>query len=231
MKALVLFSGGLDSSTCLALAVKKYGAENVIALSVFYGQKHDRELRASAEVAEHYGVVRKTVDLSAVFADSDCSLLAGSDRDIPEESYAEQLSKTGGKPVSTYVPFRNGLFLAAAASAAISNGCGVIYYGAHADDAAGNAYPDCSQQFSDAMNEAIFSGSGAEVRLEAPFVGLNKADVVRIGTELGVPFEKTWSCYEGGDVPCGKCGTCRDRAAAFRVNGLTDPLTDSQLCR
>ena len=224
MKAMVLFSGGLDSSTCLALAVKKYGAENVTALSIYYGQKHDKELRAAEAVAAHYGVDRKTLDLTQIFAGADCSLLRGSEGEIPKESYAEQLTKTEGKPVSTYVPFRNGLFLAAAASEAIGCGCSVIYYGAHSDDAAGNAYPDCSEAFNRAMNEAIWLGSGEQVKIEAPFVGLKKADVVRMGTELGVPFEKTWSCYEGGQRPCGKCGTCRDRAAAFEACGLTDPL-------
>ena len=74
------------------------------------------------------------------------------------------------------------------------------------------------------MNEAVFTGSGEQLRIEAPFVELNKADVVRMGTELNVPYELTWSCYEGGDKPCGVCGTCRDRAAAFEANGLTDPL-------
>ncbi|MBR6967763.1 MAG: 7-cyano-7-deazaguanine synthase QueC [Ruminococcus sp.] len=224
MKALVLFSGGLDSSTCLALAVKKHGRENVTALSIYYGQKHDKEIKAARAVAEHYGIELKALDLAAVFAGSDCSLLTGSDRDIPKESYAEQLLHTDGKPVSTYVPFRNGLFLASAASIALSCGCGVIYYGAHSDDAAGNAYPDCSEKFNSAMNEAIFTGSGEQLHIEAPFVGLTKADVVRMGAELGVPFELTWSCYEGGDKPCGQCGTCRDRATAFRANGLTDPL-------
>lgn len=224
MKALVLFSGGLDSTTCLALAVEKYGAENVIALSVFYGQKHDKEIQAARKIAEYYGVELKSLDLTAIFVDSDCSLLSKNDEAIPEESYAEQLSKTGGKPVSTYVPFRNGLFLASAASIALSNGCSVIYYGAHSDDAAGNAYPDCSDKFNNAMNEAIFTGSGEQLSIEAPFVSMTKADVVKTGLRLNVPFELTWSCYEGGDKPCGVCGTCRDRAAAFQANGVTDPL-------
>lgn len=224
MKAMVLFSGGVDSTTCLAMAVKKYGAENVIALTISYGQKHKKEIQAAEQIVAHYGVEWKTLDLTPIFADSDCSLLAGSDEDIPEESYAEQLKKTGGKPVSTYVPFRNGLFLSSAASVALSNECGVIYYGAHSDDAAGNAYPDCSERFNNAINEAIFVGSGGQLRVEAPFVSLNKADVVRIGTELGVPYELTWSCYEGSERPCGVCGTCRDRIAAFKANGLHDPL-------
>lgn len=224
MKALVLFSGGVDSSTCLAMAVDKYGAENVIALSVYYGQKHDKEIKCSEKIAEYYGVKLKTLDLALIFTDSDCSLLSGSKDDIPQETYAEQLEKTGGKPVSTYVPFRNGLFLASAASIALSNDCLVIYYGAHSDDAAGNAYPDCSSDFNDAMNRAIYLGSGKQLEIVAPFVNLTKADVVKKGLELGVPYELTWSCYEGNDKPCGVCGTCRDRIAAFEVNGVTDPL-------
>ena len=141
------------------------------------------------------------------------------------ESYAAQLEKTGGDtPVSTYVPFRNGLFLSAAASVALSNGCEKIVYGAHADDAAGAAYPDCSLQFVEAMQAAISEGTGGQLRLEAPFVSVNKAEVVRTGLALGVPYELTWSCYEGGDRPCGKCGTCIDRLAAFHRNGVPDPL-------
>jgi len=140
-----------------------------------------------------------------------------------KETYAEQLQETNGSPVSTYVPFRNGLFLASAASMALSNGCEVIYYGAHSDDAAGNAYPDCSDAFNEAMNRAIYLGSGEQLRIEAPFVKWTKADVVKKGLELGVPYALTWSCYEGGEKPCGVCGTCRDRAAAFAANGVPDP--------
>lgn len=223
MKALVLFSGGLDSTTCLARAVEKYGAGEILALSVSYGQKHTKEIEAAKAVAAHYGVRLQMLDLAAIFADSDCSLLQGSSADIPKESYVEQLAETDGKPVSTYVPFRNGLFLSAAASVALSNGCEVIYYGAHADDAAGNAYPDCSSDFNDAIGRAIFLGSGKQLRIEAPFVGKTKADVVAEGLRLNAPYHLTWSCYEGGEKPCGLCGTCRDRAAAFAANGVVDP--------
>ena len=124
------------------------------------------------------------------------------------------------------MPFRNGLFLSSAASIAISKGCNVIYYGAHADDAAGFAYPDCSPVFNNAMNEAIWEGSGHQVKIEAPFVNMTKAGIVKMGMELGVPYELTWSCYEGGDKPCGKCGTCIDRAAAFKENGIEDPASN-----
>lgn len=223
MKALVLFSGGVDSTTCLGIAVKKYGAEEVLALSVYYGQKHSKEIEAAQKIAAYYGVKLRTLDLALIFADSDCSLLKGSSADIPKESYAEQLAQTDGAPVSTYVPFRNGLFLSSAASIALSNGCEVIYYGAHSDDAAGNAYPDCSADFNNAINTAIYLGSGNALHVEAPFIGLTKAQVVAKGLELGVPYELTWSCYEGGNEPCGVCGTCRDRIAAFRANGIEDP--------
>ena len=223
MKAMVLFSGGIDSTTCLGLAVKKYEKENVIALSISYGQKHSCETEAACKIAEYYGVERVTLDLSLIFKYSDCSLLSGSEKEIPHESYAQQLEKTDGAPVSTYVPFRNGLFLSSAASMALSKGCSVIYYGAHADDSAGNAYPDCSSVFNNAMNTAIYEGSGRQLKIEAPFVGMSKADVVKTGLELNVPYEMTWSCYEGKDKPCGKCGTCIDRQNAFRLNGIDDP--------
>ena len=224
MKALVLSSGGVDSTTCLGLAIEKYGKENVVALAITYGQLHTKEVEAAEKIADYYGVEFLTLDLAKIFQyDTKCSLLKGSENEIPEESYADQLKKTDGKPVSTYVPFRNGLFLSSAASIALSKDCSVIYYGAHSDDAAGNAYPDCSSAFNNAMRDAIYIGSGNQLTIEAPFVNSTKADVVREGLRLGVPYELTWSCYEGGDKPCGKCGTCRDRAAAFAANGVADP--------
>ena len=223
MKALVLFSGGIDSTTCLGLAISKYGKENVIALSITYGQKHTKEIEAANAIVQYYGIEKIDLDLSLIFRFSDCSLLKGSDEDIPHESYAQQLEKTNGSPVSTYVPFRNGLFISSAAAIALSRKCSVIYYGAHADDAAGNAYPDCSSVFNNAMNTAVYEGSGKQLKIEAPFVNMTKADVVKIGLELKVPYELTWSCYEGGDKPCGQCGTCIDRAKAFELNVINDP--------
>ena len=224
MKALVLFSGGVDSTTCLGIAVDKYGAEEVLALSVYYGQKHSKELECAAKIAAYYGVKHIKLDLKPIFEGSECSLLKGSQNEIPHEEYAEQLKKTNGDPVSTYVPFRNGLFLSSAASIALSHGCEVIYYGAHADDAAGNAYPDCSQDFNEAINTAIFLGSSSKLHVIAPFIGLTKSQVISKGLELNAPYELSWSCYEGGEKPCGVCGTCRDRRAAFRANGIEDPV-------
>lgn len=223
-KALVLCSGGVDSTTLLAMAVEKYGADNVHALSISYGQKHEKEIQSAKAVAAYYGVTQRFLNLAEIFKDSNCSLLSQSSEDVPQESYADQLEKTDGSPVSTYVPFRNGLFLSSAASMALSLECSVLYYGAHHDDWAGNAYPDCSAEFVEAMNRAITLGTGGELHMEAPFVTWSKADIVAKGLSLGVPYELTWSCYEGGEKPCGVCGTCIDRTRAFELNGVTDPL-------
>ena len=224
MKALVLFSGGLDSTVCLGLAVKKYGADEVLALSVSYGQKHKKELEASAKVAAYYGVKVRTLDLAEIFRGSNCTLLEGAKGEIPHEEYERQLQETNGAPVNTYVPFRNGLFLSCAASIALSYDCEVIYYGAHADDAAGNAYPDTSVAFNRAISDAVYLGSGNALKIEAPFIDRSKAEVVKTGVEIKVPFELTWSCYEGNEKACGTCGTCRDRLQAFAANGLKDPI-------
>lgn len=224
MRALVLYSGGVDSTTLLAMAVDRYGSDNVVALSISYGQRHEKELKAARDVARYYHVEQRFLDLAAIFADSSCSLLAHSEKDIPKESYAEQLEQADTKLVSTYVPFRNGLFLSSAASMALSLECSVLYYGAHHDDWAGNAYPDCSREFVAAMNNAIMEGTGGELHMEAPFVEWSKADIVKKGLELNVPYELTWSCYEGGDKPCGVCATCIDRKRAFELNGSVDPL-------
>lgn len=224
MRVLVLFSGGVDSTTALALAINQYGHENVVALSISYGQKHDKEIQAANQIAKYYQVEHIFLDLAKIFEYSDCSLLNHSSKEIPHETYAKQLSKTDGKPVTTYVPFRNGLFLSSAASIALSKNCNLIYYGAHKDDAAGNAYPDCSEIFNNAMNQAIYEGSGHQLQIEAPFVNKSKADIVKIGLDLNVPYHLTWSCYEGNDKPCGKCGTCLDRQEAFLKNGVIDLL-------
>lgn len=223
MKALVLCSGGVDSTTLLAMAVKNYGSENVIALSMAYGQKHEKEIIAAENVAKHYGVEQLFLDLAKIFQYSNCSLLGHSTQELPQGTYAKQKDESAA-PVSTYVPFRNGLFLSAAASIALSKDCEVIYYGAHHDDVAGNAYPDCSRAFVDAMNLSISEGTADQLRLEAPFVEWSKADIVEQGIALQVPYELTWSCYDGGETPCGTCGTCMDREKAFVVNGKKDPL-------
>lgn len=230
-RALVLNSGGVDSTTCVAIAVDELGAENVATVSVFYGQKHSKELEAADKVAEHYGVKHYIIDLSktGIMDESECPLLAGRTEEIRHESYADQIAHDGEGMVRTYVPFRNGLLLssvAALAMASFPNDEVDIYLGAHADDAAGRAYADCSQEFTDAMEKAISIGTYDKVHVKAPLVNLNKAGVVKRGLELGAPYKYTWSCYEGGDKPCGTCGTCIDRAAAFEANGVKDPALE-----
>ena len=180
MKALVLFSGGLDSTTALAMAIEKYGKDNVIALSIAYGQKHFKEIEASANVAKYYGVEHIYLDLARIFEYSDCSLLKKNGKDIPLGDYSKQLKENNNEILSTYVPFRNGLFLSSAASIALSKGCDIIYYGAHSDDVK-EAYPDCSKEFTDAINEAIYLGSGNKVKVVGPFVNMRKKDIVRYG--------------------------------------------------
>lgn len=203
--AVVLLSGGLDSTTCLAMAIDELGTNNVTALNMLYGQKHDREIQSAVAVAQYYGVPYYEMDLSAVMEYSDCPLLKHSNKEIKHMSYGDQLKEMGGSgTVDTYVPFRNGLFLSAAASFALSIGADEVYYGAHADDAAGSAYPDCSLSFATAMNNVMQEGSGGKVRLVAPFIDMTKAEVVRAGLLLNAPYQLTWSCYEGGEEPCRK---------------------------
>ena len=187
---------------CHSCMTAKYVPENVIALSISYGQKHTKEIEASDKIVKYYNVEHIYLDLAKIFQYSDCSLLSHSDKEIPKESYDEQIKSTNGSPVSTYVPFRNGLFLSSAASIAISKGCSEIYYGAHADDAAGSAYPDCSSDFNNAINEAIYLGSGKQIKVVAPFINATKDQVVKKGLELNVPYKYTWSCYEGSEKPC-----------------------------
>lgn len=228
-RAVVLSSGGVDSTTCIGIAVDRFTAENVSTVSAFYGQKHRRELEAAAKVADFYGLPHYEIDLSAIFKYSNCPLLSHSTQAIVHKSYAQQIAENGEGMVMTYVPFRNGLILSAVTALAVSLYPGDdihIYIGAHADDAAGNAYADCSKAFTDSLGEAIHIGTYGKVKLEAPFVGMSKSQVVKEGLRLGVPYELTWSCYEGGERPCGSCGTCIDRAAAFAANGVKDPALE-----
>lgn len=226
-KALVLSSGGVDSTTCVGIAVKDVGSENVSTVSVFYGQKHNKELECADKVADFYNVKHYVLDLSNVLQYSNCSLMKNSTEEIPMMSYAEQIEKNGEGKVSTYVPFRNGLMMSAVAALAQSiypDDDVDIYLGAHSDDAAGRAYADCSEEFTSAMNTAIVIGTYGKVRVVAPLVNLNKAGVVKLGLSIGVPYNLTYSCYNGREKACGRCGTCIDRLNAFKANGVQDPI-------
>ncbi|MCQ2107311.1 MAG: 7-cyano-7-deazaguanine synthase QueC [Fibrobacter sp.] len=225
-KAIVLSSGGVDSTVCVAMAVEKFGKENVATASIFYGQKHRKELDCAKAVADYYGLPHYEFDVAPIMQFSNCSLLANSTKEIDHKSYDQQIAENGRGKVSTYVPFRNGLMLSVCASLAQSiyeNDDVTIFLGAHADDAAGNAYADCSEEFVSTMSDAIGIGTYEQVHVAAPFAGVSKSEVVKIGLELKAPFELTWSCYEGGEKPCGTCATCIDRAKAFAANNACDP--------
>ena len=226
MKAVVLSSGGLDSTTCLAMAVKKLGAENVSALSIFYGQRHERELQSARAVAKFYNVNYYELDAAEIFKNSNSALLNTSTESLEKSSYAAQKEKNNSPRIATYVPFRNGLMISMAASFAdglYDDDSVELYIGVHSDDVAGDAYADCSAQFIASMSAAVRIGTYEKIRLVAPFLCQKKSDVVKVGLELNAPYHLTWSCYERGDKPCGQCATCIDRAKAFELNGLKDP--------
>ena len=228
MKAFVLSSGGVDSTTCIGIAVDKYGRDNVITASLYYGQKHDKELECARKIAEYYGVRHIEEDISNImkYASNVCSLVKGG-KEIQHTTYEEQIKANDEGRVDTYVPFRNGLLLSIATAYADSLFSGEqveIYYGAHADDAAGNAYADCSPEFADAINKAINIGTYGKISVVRPLININKAQVVKKGLELKVPYKLTWSCYEGKEKQCGKCATCLDRIKAFKENGVDDPV-------
>ena len=123
-----------------------------------------------------------------------------------------------------YVPFRNGVFLSMATAIALEVDAGFVYFGAHAEDAQRWAYPDCTPEFIGSIASAMFVGSYMKVRLISPLQWSNKAEVIRMGTQLGAPYHLTMSCYNGAEPACGTCPTCRSRRDAFRANGLEDPI-------
>ena len=226
MKAVVLSSGGLDSTTCLALAVKKCGAANVSTVSIFYGQRHAKELEAARNVAQFYNVAHYELKAADIFRLSNSALLNTSDASLDKGSYAAQMKSNNSPRIATYVPFRNGLMLSMAASFAdglYEDPRVDVYIGVHSDDVAGSAYADCRADFVAAMSAAIRIGTYEKIKIVAPFLCQTKADVVKAGLELGAPYNMTWSCYERGDIPCGQCATCLDRAKAFAANGVKDP--------
>ena len=225
-KAVVLLSGGLDSSTLLAYAVKNYGRANVLTITADYGQKHRNEISAAINVSEYYGVRNILVDMAAIFKYSDSALMFQSTTLIPEGSYKSQ-ARGKHEPLVTYVPYRNGMFLSAAAAIALSifkQEQIDLYYGAHADDGGAAAYPDTSAKFVRHQARALWLGSGKKIKMVTPFVKKRKADLVKLGLELNAPYHLTWSCYKGQKVHCGECSTCIDRQKAFAINGVTDPV-------
>lgn len=242
MQAFVLHSGGIDSTTALALAIRDHGAGNVFTVQIDYGQRHLKEIVQAQLIAKYYGVQHRTIKLGP----QPSSMLTDAGAEIPKASYAEL--PQGISP--TYVPFRNGQMLSAVAAWAHdwckqalkpcdegfefeTESSAVIYFGAHAEDAANWAYPDCTPEFVGAMANAIFIGTYQRVRLVTPFLHMSKAEIIQLGQDLSVidylhgdnknvPYELTWSCYKGEQKHCGECPTCLARKAAFAKSAVYD---------
>ena len=218
MKALVLMSGGLDSTVCAKIAVDSWGATNVRGLSISYGQRHTKEILAADLVAKALGIELVTIAMPPIYENAAVAL-TNKGIDMPKISY-EDLD--GVSPV--YVPFRNGLLLSYAAAEALMNEAELLYFGAHTEDGLNWAYPDCTPEFIGAMASAIYVGTYHKVRLVTPLQWKCKEGIVNTAFRINAPLELTWSCYEGRVKSCGKCPTCQSRIAAFKATGRKDPI-------
>lgn len=213
MKALVLFSGGLDS-TVLAAQLLADGIETRL-LSIDYGQRHAKELQQAEKIADALGLPHRILRLPDLGPLLGGSSLTDDQVELPEGHYAEESMK------ATVVPNRNMILLALAGGHALSIGFDTIAYAAHAGDH--TIYPDCRPEFADAMEKALGLADWQNLNLHRPFVNFSKEELVRKGNELGAPLELTWSCYAGREKHCGKCGTCVERKEAFALAKVEDP--------
>jgi 7-cyano-7-deazaguanine synthase len=213
MKVVVVYSGGMDSSVLLYQMVAE--GHEVYALSVNYGQRHRRELDAAATIAAGLSVTHRTVDLSGLQALWSGSALTNTAIAVPAGYYTEESMK------ATVVPNRNMVLLSVAASWALSLQADAVAYAAHAGDH--TIYPDCREEFVSALSSALLLADWHQVTLMRPFIEKSKGDICRLGASLRVPFEKSWSCYRGGEIHCGTCGTCVERQEAFLHAGVLDP--------
>ncbi|MFW6064978.1 MAG: 7-cyano-7-deazaguanine synthase QueC [Candidatus Natronoplasma sp.] len=219
-KAVVLLSGGLDSSTTLGIANQEH--EELYALTFLYGQKHEKEIRSAKKLGEYYSVeVHKFLDtpLSEI---GQSSLLEGGE-EIPDQDERE----IGEEIPSTYVPARNIIFLSYGLSYAESIVADAIYIGATARDYSG--YPDCRPEFYEAFEEMAERGTkrgveGMPVSIRYPLIDMSKGEIVKKADELDVPLDLTWSCYRGGKKACGECDSCKLRLKGFEEAGLEDPI-------
>jgi 7-cyano-7-deazaguanine synthase len=212
-KAVVLVSGGMDSVTALYDAAKRYDV--VAGLSFDYGAKHnDREIPFAAVHCRELGIRHEVISLAFINRLFKSDLLK-SGGEVPDGHYEELTMK------QTVVPFRNGIMMAIVAGVAESMGAQGLVIAAHSGDHA--IYPDCREDFMKSMGEAIRLGTYAQVEIIRPFIAMRKAEIAKRGLDLGVDFSRTWSCYKGGDLHCGKCGTCVERREAFMVAGIKDP--------
>nr|WP_041857184.1 7-cyano-7-deazaguanine synthase QueC [Candidatus Koribacter versatilis]Q1IHK6.2 RecName: Full=7-cyano-7-deazaguanine synthase; AltName: Full=7-cyano-7-carbaguanine synthase; AltName: Full=PreQ(0) synthase; AltName: Full=Queuosine biosynthesis protein QueC [Candidatus Koribacter versatilis Ellin345] len=218
-KAVVVLSGGMDSTVCATLAVREYGAENIGALHVSYGQRTAaREKQAFAAVAERLGIQTRLAVETPFFRAIGGSALTDANIAVPD---AGEL--IGHEIPVTYVPFRNAHLLAMAVSWAEVLGASKIYIGAVAQDSSG--YPDCRPEFYEAYNLAVRRGTKAgDIEVVTPLIALRKHEIVSLGLELGAPFDLTWSCYSREDCACGVCDSCVLRLRAFEGAGAVDPV-------
>lgn len=215
VKTVLIYSGGLDSTVLLYHLLAAGNA--VHALSIDYGQRHRCELTCAETICRLANVSHQIADLSSIKPLIAGSSLTSSTIEVAEGHYTEASMK------STVVPNRNMILLSIATGYALSIDTEQVAYAAHSGDHA--IYPDCRNEFADAMAEAIRLCDWKTVELARPFVDWTKADIVRRGATLGVPFEKTWSCYKGEAVHCGRCGTCIERREAFDLANVEDPTT------
>ncbi|MBW2674508.1 MAG: 7-cyano-7-deazaguanine synthase QueC [Deltaproteobacteria bacterium] len=223
-KVVVPLSGGLDSCTCATLVTKEFGPENVIAITILYGQKHAVELKAASRIVAELGLNgHKIIKLPSIFKSS---ALTDRSKEVPDKSYPESL-KEG--PVETWVPNRNMVFLAVAVAVAVAEDAEAVFTGIHVEDANRWAYPDCTPEFIGAMAAATYVSTHHKVRLVTPLQWLTKKDIVGLAYKLKAPVHLTYSCYRGGQKACGTCATCRSRLEAFRANNLRDPIEYASL--
>lgn len=210
-KSLIILSGGMDSVTLL----HDRREEIALAVTFDYGSNHNaREILCAIKNCEKLGIEHIIIPLSFIHDHFKSSLLEGAAA-IPEGHYASENMK------STVVPFRNGIMLAIACGLAESRGLNRVLIANHYGDHA--IYPDCRERFVEAMGEAMKRGTYAGVEIVAPYTSITKSDIARIGSEKGVDFALTYSCYKGGAKHCGKCGTCVERKEAMRDAGIKDP--------
>ena len=213
MKTLVLLSGGMDSVTALYWARKEH--EVVGAVSFDYGSKHNaKELEQAAWHCQQLGLRHDVVALPFVNELFTSDLLQ-SGGEVPDGHYADENMKR------TVVPFRNGIMLAIACGIAESREAEALVIAAHAGDH--TIYPDCREPFMQAMAASMREGTYARIELLRPFIAMDKSAIAKLGHELGIDFAHTWSCYKGGAVHCGTCGTCVERREAFDLAGMRDP--------
>lgn len=211
--AVAVYSGGMDS-TAMLYHMLDQGVEIRGALSVNYGQKHSKELTVAAEICKELGILHRVADLSSLQGIFGKSSLTNIEEAVPEGHYEEDQMK------STVVPNRNMILLALATSWAISLEAESVAYAAHGGDHA--IYPDCRSEFAEALDTAIRLCDWSEVHLYRPFVTWTKADIAKEGARIGAGLDRTWSCYKGGEVHCGRCGTCVERREAFHLAGVED---------